>query len=60
MAKTKRRKIDWDSIPVVIQHVPEPNLRNRYATASPGERERALADVARSILLRRLRSISSN
>ena len=60
MARTNRKNIDWDAIPIVIEEDPEPNPRNPYSEASTDERERALSGVARSILLRRLKTIASN
>ena len=60
MAKTTRRKIDWDSIPIVIDSDTEPNASNPYASCTPEERERALAEVARRILLRRVTRVISN
>ena len=60
MAKTTQSKFDWDSIRIVIDKDAEPNPLNPYASSSPEDRERGVADVARRILLRRLETIASN
>ena len=55
-----KRKIDWDQIPVVVDNSPEPNPRNPHASSSPKDRDKAMGDLARRILLRKVRRISSN
>jgi hypothetical protein len=60
MAKATRKTIDWDAIPIMIDSDTEPNASNPYASCTQEERERALAEVARRILLRRVTRIISN
>ena len=55
-----KRKIDWDQIPVVIDDSAEANPQNPHASSSPKDRERAMRDLARTILLRKARIIASN
>ena len=57
--KSERTKIDWQSMPIVIDQA-DPNPLNPYAAVSPEEREQALSDVARRILLRKVKTIASN
>ena len=53
-------KTYWDQIPVVIAHSPEPNPRNPYALFTPADRQRAMRNLARTILLRKVKRILSN
>ena len=53
-------KIDWDQIPVVVDVHTEPNPRNPHASSSPKDREKAMRDLARAILLRQVKRIGSN
>ena len=55
-----KSKIDWDQIPVVIDESPEPNPRNPHASSTPAERQRAMRNLARTILLRKVKRILSN
>jgi hypothetical protein len=55
-----KAKVNWDSIPVVIEHDDEPNLGNPHAVSTPEDREKVLRDMARTILLRRAKKIASN
>ena len=57
---SSKRKIDWDQIPVVIDVSTEPNPRNPHASSSRKDRDRAMRDLARRILLRKARRIASN
>ena len=54
------RKIAWDQIPVVVDNSPEPNPRNPHASSSPKDRDKAMRDLARAILLRKVKRIASN
>ena len=54
------RKIAWDQIPVVVDNSPEPNPRNPHASSSPSDRDKAMRDLARAILLRKVKRIASN
>jgi hypothetical protein len=53
-------KIDWDQIPVAIDDNAEPNPRNPHALSSAKDREKAMRDHARTILLRKAMRIASN
>ena len=55
-----KSKIDWDQIPVVIDESPEPNPRNPHALSTPADRQRAMRNLARTILLRKVKRILSN
>ena len=55
-----KAKVDWDAIPVVIDDDCEPNPRNPYSVSKPEVREKALRDLARTILLRKVKTIVSN
>ena len=56
----RKQKIDWDQIPVVIDDSAGTNPQNPHASSSPKDRERAMQDLARTILLRKARIIASN
>ena len=56
MSKSKPR----DQIPVVIDESPEPNPRNPHALSTPADRQRAMRNPARTILLRKVKRILSN
>ena len=49
----RRDKIDWSSIPIVIEEESEPNPDNPYAMVSQMQRDQTLREIARSVLLRR-------
>ena len=55
-----KAKVDWDSIPVVIYDNCEPNPQNPYSVSTPEDRKKALRDIARTILLRKVKTIASN
>jgi hypothetical protein len=57
---SSKAKVNWDSIPVVIDDDCEPNPRNPYSVSTPDAREKALRDIARTILLRRAKTIATN
>ena len=57
---SSKRKIDWDQLPVVVDNSPEPNPRNPHASSSPRDRDKAMRDLARAILLRKVKRIASN
>ena len=50
----KRRKIDWDNIPVTVIEEGPPNPRNPYAQLSPEERMDHLKNLCQTIYLRTL------
>ncbi len=60
MAKATRRTIDWESIPVVIEDDCEPNPQNPFSTVTAEQRDEALRELARTILLRRVDQIGTN
>jgi hypothetical protein len=55
-----RRKINWDSIAIAIDNNAGDNDRNPYAASSLEDRDKALRDLVRNILLRRAMRIASN
>ena len=56
----KRRKIDWDNIPVTITEEGLPNPQNPYAQLSPEERMNHLKELCQTIYLRRLEKLNMN
>jgi hypothetical protein len=60
VAKTIRTKIDWDSMPIVIDEDTEPNQSNPYAASTQEDRDKSLRDLVRTILLRRAKRVASN
>jgi len=49
-----------DEIPVVIDDNAEPNPRNPHALSSTKDRERAMGNLTRTILLRKAKRVASN
>ena len=47
-----RKKIDWESLEIVIEPAGEPNPNNPFADLDQAHRDQALRDVARTVLLR--------
>ena len=54
------RKVDWDSLPIRLDPDTEPNPQNPHSASFPEDRARAMASLARQILLRRARRIAGN
>ena len=50
----KRKKIDWDNIPVTVIEEGSPNPQNPYAQLFPEERTTHLRELCQTIYLRRL------
>ena len=46
------KKIDWETIELVIEIADHPNPRNPYANMDQVHRDQAFRELARSILLR--------
>ena len=55
-----KAKVDWESIPVVIDDNCEANPLNPYAESTPEDRDKVVRDLARTILLRKVKTIASN
>ena len=53
-------KLKIDQIPIVIDDSPEPDPRNPHALSTPADRQRAMLELARAILLRKVKKILSN
>ena len=51
-----KHRIDAKEVPIVVVPDDEPNPSNPYSSASAEEREAALVEVVRGIVLRRLRA----
>ena len=52
------KKIDWETIEVVIEVAGDPNPRNPYAGMDQAQRDQALRELARRVLLRKVADIS--
>ena len=47
-----KKHVDWERIPVVIEPLVAPNPRNPYAQVDQAQRQQALRELARAVLLR--------
>lgn len=54
----KRRKIDWDNIPITVIEEGSPNPQNPYAQLSPEERMEHLKELCQTIYLRMLEKLN--
>ncbi len=54
------RKIDWETIEVVIEAAQDPNPRNPYAEDDRAHRDQALRELARKMLLRKVKDDSAS
>ena len=50
----KRKKIDWENIPITVIEEGSPNPQNPYAQLSPEERMNCLKELCQTIYMRRL------
>ena len=57
---SKRQKIDWDNIPIIVIEEGSPNPQNPYAQLSPEERTIHLKELCQTIYLRRLEKLNMN
>ena len=55
-----RKKIDWESLEIVIEPVGDPNPKNPYAEMDRAQRDQALRELARKILWRKVNGVSTS
>ena len=60
MPASKRRRIDWQTLPIVTQPDLNANPSNPYAEMSTAQREDVFKDLARAILLRQAAGLQRN
>ena len=61
MSSTKSsRKIDWNAVKIVIESRHEVNPKNPYASAGLADREQAMRELARTVLLRKVKTSSAS
>ncbi len=56
----RRKKIDWDSIEIVIEAADDANPSNPYADLDQAHRDQAFGELARTMLLRKVKDESAS
>ena len=55
-----KKHVDWERIAVVIDSPVEANRRNPYAQVDQAQRDQALRELARAVLLRKVNDAAAS